>query len=150
MSGVNVSIETEINKASQNLLLDSIVKGFKKATVLVHGDAKKNCPIHLGQLRNSIDYKVDEQEPAGIVFSDLDYAPSIEYGTKPHFPPISALKKWALDKLGDENLAYAVQKSIGKKGTPEQPVFRNALYENRDNIVKIIWAEMAKLLRKDK
>jgi hypothetical protein len=36
-------------------------------------------------------------------------------GAKP--PPIGPLKAWARRKLGDESAAYAIQKSIAKKGT---------------------------------
>lgn len=41
----------------------------------------------------------------------------VRTGSKPHYPPIEPLKRWAQWKLGDASAAYAIQKSIGKKGT---------------------------------
>ena len=38
-------------------------------------------------------------------------------GTGPHWAPIGPLKRWAFWKLGDENAAYAVQRSIARRGT---------------------------------
>jgi len=41
----------------------------------------------------------------------------IRTGTKPHWVPIAPLKRWAYWKLGDEDAAYAIQKSIAHHGT---------------------------------
>jgi hypothetical protein len=41
----------------------------------------------------------------------------IRMGTKPHWVPIAPLRRWAYWKLGDENAAYPIQKSIAHHGT---------------------------------
>ena len=41
----------------------------------------------------------------------------IRTGSKPHWPPLEPLKRWARWKLGDEGAAYAIQRSIAKHGT---------------------------------
>lgn len=41
----------------------------------------------------------------------------IRTGARPHYAPIGPLKKWAQWKLGDETLAYPIQKSIARYGT---------------------------------
>jgi|GEM_PF-5217037 hypothetical protein len=45
------------------------------------------------------------------------HAQVVRTGSRPHWAPIAPLKEWAKWKLGDEHAAYAVQKSIAKKGT---------------------------------
>ena len=45
------------------------------------------------------------------------HAMIIRTGTRPHWAPIDALKRWAAWKLGDEKAAYAIQRSIAYYGT---------------------------------
>lgn len=52
------------------------------------------------------------------------YAPDIEYGTRPHFPPRDALKAWARRKLHNEAAWYPVARAIARRGTKARPVFR--------------------------
>lgn len=60
------------------------------------------------------------------VFSPLQYASAIEYGSRPHAVPYEPLKKWASRKLGDENAAYAIAQKIKKEGTNPHPFMRPA------------------------
>lgn len=53
-----------------------------------------------------------------------EYAEHVEFGTRPHFPPVDALKRWARRVLGDEGAAWPVAKKIAEKGTPAQPYVR--------------------------
>lgn len=77
-----------------------------------------------------------------------EYAVFVHEGTGPavgrpqYWPPIDALKPWAALKLGDERLAYAVQKKIHDKGTEptkflEIP-FRAAIPRMGDRIAAFI------------
>lgn len=70
-----------------------------------------------GLLFNSIYIKSDDK--TGHVLSDRDYAEiASKTGRAPgRRPPIAALQRWARLKLGDKNLAWAVAKSIEKRGT---------------------------------
>lgn len=52
--------------------------------------------------------------------------------TKPHFPPVKALKGWAGRKLGDPKLAYAVAVGISKNGTPIVPFLKIAYDNSQD------------------
>jgi HK97 gp10 family phage protein len=47
----------------------------------VEGDAKLRCPVDTGNLRNSINYKVDEEELSVKIGTNVDYAPYVELGT---------------------------------------------------------------------
>jgi hypothetical protein len=61
------------------------------------------------------------------------YAAPVETGTRPHMPPPSALLPWVQKKFGFEDekealsMAFAVAKSIAKKGTQGHQMFSRAL-----------------------
>jgi HK97 gp10 family phage protein len=53
------------------------------ATALeVTGEAKRRCPVDTGRLRASIRPRFDTDGFAADVYTDVKYAPFIEYGTK--------------------------------------------------------------------
>lgn len=72
-----------------------------------------------------------------------DYWYYLENGTKPHFPPLQAIKEWVEVKgitpeerngykPSIEQLPYMIQKSIGKYGTEAHPFFN----ENKEIVYK--------------
>lgn len=70
-----------------------------------------------GKLVGSMGYKVQGDKIK--IGSDLNYAHIVmETGRGPGKPPpVRGLKRWAAIKLGDPKLAYAVAKSIARRGT---------------------------------
>ncbi len=45
------------------------------------------------------------------------YAGPVNYGTRPHTPPMAPLKRWAYLRFGDESIGVKVWAKIRKKGT---------------------------------
>lgn len=75
-------------------------------------------PTDTGKLKRSIDFKV-EKVRAGVYRLDLHagnvkYAIFVERGTRPHWPPISALEAWA-QRHGIP--AFLVARAIARHGT---------------------------------
>lgn len=91
--------------------------------------AKQRAPVDTGRLRSSINLEPVRLANEYLLACGVDYGVYVEYGTSPHFPPISPLKKWSRRVLGNEGAAYAVRNKISKQGTPAQPFFRPALAE---------------------
>jgi hypothetical protein len=79
---------------------------------------KLSAPVHDADLRKSISAKIDKGQDGSATLNVymITYWYFIENGTAPHWTSVDNLKKWAKDKLGDENLAYAIQKHIAKYG----------------------------------
>lgn len=83
-----------------------------------------------------------------VSLSMEDYWKYIEYGTKPHFPPVDKIKSWitvkpvlprplANGKLPTENqLAFLIGRKISRFGTKPKPFFYNTL-ENFNLIGKV-------------
>lgn len=87
-----------------------------------------------------------------------DYWKYIENGTKPHFPPLDAIKKWISvkpvlprplknGKLPSINqLSYLIGRSISKKGTLPKPFLAPTLSEF--NLVGKVYDEVMNLINK--
>lgn len=107
----------------------NIEKALGKACALVERSAKEKAPKGTGELRRSIASKVENQE--GIVYSPLEYAPYVEYGTG----------LFAEDG-GRTDVPWCYKDDEGNwhttSGQKPQPYLRPALHENRKKIVEII------------
>lgn len=72
---------------------------------------------YTGKLERSFVSVIDSQGPSVKVYPTAGHAMYVRMGTRPHWAPIGPLKRWAKWKLGDEDLAYPVQRSIATHGT---------------------------------
>lgn len=111
-----------------------------------------------GKLSNSITGLVKQDgKYINISIQLEDYWKYIEYGTKPHFPPIDKIRQWikvkpvlprAIDgKLPTENqLAYLISRKISKVGTKPQPFLKNTL--SSFDLIGKIYNEVTELINK--
>lgn len=109
---------------------EQISDALGMACALVEREAKKKAPKGNGELRRSIQSKVEGEE--GIIFTPLLYAPYVEYGTG----------LFAENGNGRKDVPWHYQDEQGEwhstKGMPPQPYLRPALNENKEKIKKII------------
>ena len=82
---------------------------------------KERAPVDTGRLRASV---VTIQSLTRVsVGPTVSYAPFVEFGTRPHWPPRGALQPWArrhgfpAGPLGD----FIVRRAIALRGTKAQP-----------------------------
>ena len=113
--------------------LDGVQKGVGKAAALVERDAKQKAPKDTGALRRSIKSKVETDSTTieGDIYTPLEYAPYVEYGTGLFAEAGNGRKTTWLyeDDKGETHLTH---------GQHPQPYMRPALDENRDKIVELI------------
>ena len=119
--------------------LDSLVDENKieeavgRACALVERSAKEKAPKDTGELRRSITSKIEKNEDGiqGIVFTPLEYAPYVEYGTG----------LFAEDG-GRADVPWNYQDDKGEwhstSGQKPQPFMRPAINENREEIKRIL------------
>lgn len=114
---------------------ENIDKALGQACALVERSAKKKAPKGVGELRRSISSKVEGLQ--GIVFTPLEYAPYVEYGTG-----------LFAEEGGRMDVPWHYQDEKGEwhstSGMKPQPYMRPALEENRQNIKAIIMEELTK------
>lgn len=100
-----------------------------RACAKVEAEAKKKAPKGSGELRRSITSKVSGEE--GVVYTPLFYAPYVEYGTG-----------LFAENGGRQDVPWVYQDDEGEwhstSGMKPQPYMRPALYENREEILRII------------
>ena len=138
----------------------TIVSAMQDCCDLVEGSAKDKAPLGgTGHLRQNITNRVEVvgNEVSGIVFTPLEYAPYIEYGTGIYAENGGTSGYWVYvgDKDYDPNRKksgkrytlqeakqiVAIMRSKGLKayytnGMHPQPFMRPALKENEQNIKK--------------
>lgn len=107
----------------------NISAAIGKACALVEGEAKKKAPKDTGALRRSISSTVKGTE--GIVFTPLEYAPYVEYGTG-----------LFAEKGGRKDVPWYYKDEEGKwhrsSGQHPHPYMRPALNENREEVLRLI------------
>ena len=133
------NLDAIVEKLENLLDADTIKTNMGKACALVEGAARENAPKDTGDLRRSIESKVevDSGEIRGIVFTPLFYAPYVEFGTG-LFAEKGGRKDVPWKYKSDEGDWYTT------RGMKPHPYMRPALHENREEIKKILGEGMTK------
>lgn len=130
-----MKIKFELENTDSFELLDEIAlrRGMERACALVERRAKEKAPKDTGALRRSITSEIGYEggELVGTVFTPLEYAPYVEYGTG-----------LFAEKGGRKDVPWHYQDDKGEwhstSGQKPQPFMRPALNENREEIMRII------------
>lgn len=100
-----------------------------KACAVIERAAKQKAPKGNGELRRSITSKVEGTE--GTVFTPLEYAPYVEFGTG-----------LFAEEQGRKDVPWCYKDDKGEwhstYGQNPQPFMRPALNENREQILQIL------------
>ena len=104
-------------------------KALQRACALVEAEAKNNAPKGTGELRRSITSKVEDDK--GIIYTPLEYAPYVEYGTG-----------LFAENGGRQDVPWVYKDDKGEwhttSGMKPQPYMRPALDDNRQEILRIL------------
>lgn len=112
---------------------DKLKAAMGKACARVERSAKMNAPKGNGDLRRSITSKVEGSgsDIEGIVYTPLEYAPYVEYGTG-----------LFAENGGRQDVPWCYQDDEGNwhttSGMHPHPYMRPALDENREDIKRIL------------
>lgn len=109
--------------------LDKLSAAIGKACALVERTAKEKAPKGNGELRRSIKSEVKDLE--GVVYTPLEYAPYVEFGTG-LFAEEGGRKDVPWNYKDDKGNWHSTS------GMQPQPYMRPALYENREEILRIL------------
>jgi phage gpG-like protein len=123
-----------------------MLKAMRDSTLMVQRDAKKLAPVDTGRLRASITPSVKGGDPVrGVVGSNVKYAPFMELGTRPHWPPVSALATWA---RRHGKTAWGVAQLIASRGLAARRFLQGAFEKNAPRIVRKLGDAVAEIVRK--
>lgn len=112
----------EANQATANEIFD-----------LARRNIQENDSIAWGNLYDSVVTEVSARGLAVWVGSTSQYAPYVEFGTRPHWPPIEAIEEWCEVKGIPVEAAFPIARKIAERGTEPAPFMRPALKAGQRN-----------------
>jgi len=121
---------------------DAVDAGVRKTALQVERSAKQETPVDTGTLRSSIQTaRVDVGEH--IVGTNVEYAPDVEFGTRPHVITPDEADALAFKGTGGE---MVFTRRVEHPGTPAQPFLRPAVRDHQSDLVENINDAIADLL----
>lgn len=127
-------VNSVIQKIENVTGVGEVERNVMKACLIVERAAKENAPKGTGELRRSITSRVDvnEGDITGLVFSPLEYAPYVEYGTGLFAEGGNGRKDVPWNYQDDEGVWHSTS------GMKPRPFLRPALEDNREQILAIL------------
>jgi hypothetical protein len=118
----------------QRLAPEKLKAAVAESAINIQREATRRAPVDVGILRNSYKWEFEPGTTSitGVVFSDSKYAPWVEFGTKPHFPPVEPLEEWARRHGMPPGTGFLIARKIAQRGTPAQPHLGPAAEEERN------------------
>ena len=115
--------------------------------------AKKKVPVDTSRLKTSIKLTVDNEGIKSTALitagneTELNYAPHVEYGTKPHKVSGKHLLNWVHRHGMPSSAAFAIANTIAKKGVKARPFMRpakEALREEQEKLLQKVYLQAKK------
>lgn len=122
-----------------------------------------NNKVASGNLRNLTSYEVEINSGHYIIYMNMPaYWKYVEYGRRPgKMPPRKAIEDWIRIKPlvptarggkvpTTEQLAFLIQRKIGREGIPPTPILSNAVHNSEQDInefVKTIEDEIINIIK---
>jgi HK97 gp10 family phage protein len=132
---------------------NTMKSALRESAELVQQEARRNIDENgttfEGNLKQSVGIGTVTKSEANVVVGQA-YGAAVEYGSRPHWPPIEPMEKWGRIKLGQPGLGFLIARKISRVGTKEKPYLRPALENNISNITSIISSAVEYLLGKAK
>ena len=131
--GIKVEgLEMVLDDLEEIASFGNLEAAMKKACALVERDAKIKAPKDTGALRRSITSKTTAQMGVvgGVIFTPLEYAPYVEYGTGLFAEKGGRQDGWVY-KDDEGNYHFT-------NGQKPQPFMRPAFNENKAEILRIL------------
>lgn len=149
------TVQAKLTQIVTDLHGDPMRGGMAQATMLVTRDARRNAPVDMGTLRASIvpEVVVRTTTVTGIVGSNVKWAPYMEFGTRPFWPPWRPLYEWALRKVrvsgGDAGaLAARARIAIATRGIKARRYLQSALEDNAEKVFRILGDVVGRIVSK--
>ena len=126
-------VERVIQRLEEAVNTEQYKQAVGRACALVERAAKEKAPKGTGELKRSITSRIEEQsgDIVGVVFTPLEYAPYIEFGTG-----------LFAEEGGRKDVPWNYQDDEGNwhktSGMHPRPYMRPALNENREEIVRLL------------
>lgn len=130
---------------SEYLYVEPFRRALEAGGICLERPIKEQTPVDTGRLRNSVETQLGTYgELTATVGTNVTYAPYVELGTRPHWPPLEALTVWA---RRHGTTPFLVARAIARRGTRGRHMFRDALAANLDRVQDVIRNRLAAEVR---
>ena len=118
-----------------------------EAILLLEREVKDRMPVGAGpiHLRDTMFHSVDNYGAGiqGIRGTPAIHGEPVEYGTRPHFPPVAPILHWVENKLrltgkAARSVAFLIARKISRSGTKGQLMFTKGFKENEAAVIRIL------------
>ena len=124
-------LEQVVGNMDYGVLVEEPLRRFLlRSALTVESHAKENAPVDTGRLRASIASRVEQTQ--ATISPSVFYAPYVEFGTRPHWPPMAALQPWA-QRHGfppGSPGAFLIARAISRHGTKPHPYMQPAALQS--------------------
>ena len=146
----------EMLRRAPQIARDEIVTALEEAGAYLTGEIADRTPNHQGELARSFIADRPLVGPLGVsskIGSPLDYAPAVEFGARPHMPPVEPLKDWAQSKLGlspleADRAAWRIAWKIKHHGTEGAHMVQDALAAGQKTLAQIFNAAADRIVER--
>jgi len=130
-----------------DIVVEELTAGIWESELLLERETKELTPVGVsGGTRSSIQAREPKRladNVVGEMGSPMKHVLAVELGTKPHYPPIQPLAEWVEHKFGysgneARNVAFLIQRKIGRKGTEGAFMFKQAFEANQEQVLRIM------------
>lgn len=124
------------NRDTADLIRENAQRNIRTLDAYATGDMYKGVQVTFSR--------------AGLVFavgSEAEYAPYVEFGTRPHFPPLDAIREWCVVRGIPVSAAYPIARAIARRGLPERPFLYPAMLSAMRSHAERVRAKVAAGLR---
>lgn len=159
MSTFSVKIEgldelTKSLEAAPGIVSQELVDAMDQSTRYVKGqirdEIRSNRITNTGNLARSVAIEPVKPNRGRVYVSEM-YGAAVEFGSRPHFPPVAPLERWAQTKLGKSGIGFLIARKIARVGTKANPfvapAFKNSIeYINQrfQSAIKEVVLKLAK------
>ena len=120
-----------------------LMRAMHASVELVRKAARKEAPVATGRLSRSIGAETKAmvgKDVKGIVRADVHYAPYVEFGTRPHWPPPRPIQLWVMKKLNVAQdqiraVAFMVARAISRRGTRANRFMQRAFRQTKPMVM---------------
>ena len=153
------------------IIIEELRAYLTKASKALEAEVATRIPVNTGVTRGALFSQlrgVDMTRGEAIVSLPVEYADAIEFGTKPHFPPIAPIELWVRQRFRDKggslraavtqarsrntarplrsrtdaaikSLAFAIATTIARRGTKAHRMFALAQKALERDISLTMW-----------
>lgn len=115
---------------NRGITKSTLTKALNRGCIVVENAAKKKCPVgRTGLLRASIKHRVHDNE--GIIGTEIDYAPYVEFGTGKYAVEGNGRKTPWVYRTADGEFHFT-------EGQKPQPYLEPALQDNVNEVSRVI------------